>query len=152
MSNLSDLYQEVILDHNKNPRNQGKLESADRTAEGYNPLCGDKLTVYVEMDGDRIEDIRFDGVGCAISQASASVMTTVVKGRTTAEVEELFRRFQKIVTGEESSPEELEKLGELAAMAGVSQFPTRVKCATLGWHTLLDAVHGKKTTTGPATA
>jgi len=141
MSDLSDLYQEVILDHNKNPRNQGKPAGANRTAEGYNPLCGDKLTVYVKMDGDRIAEVGFTGSGCAISQASASVMTTVLKGKTRAEAEALFQRFQKMVTGKLESEEELLAMGELAAIAGVNQFPSRVKCATLSWHTVASALH-----------
>lgn len=139
MSDLSDLYQEVILDHNKRPRNQGVPEGANRKAEGYNPLCGDKLTVFLRVEGDRVAEIGFTGSGCAISQASASVMTTVVKGKSRAEIETLFETFQKLVTGKlESDPLEL---GELAAMAGVSQFPARVKCATLGWHTVVSALN-----------
>ncbi len=139
MSDLSDLYQEVILDHNKRPRNQGVPEGANRKAEGYNPLCGDKLTVFLRVEGDRVAGIGFTGSGCAISQASASVMTTVVKGKSRAEIETLFETFQKLVTGKlESDPLEL---GELAAMAGVSQFPARVKCATLGWHTVVSALN-----------
>ena len=132
---LSDLYQEVILDHNKNPRNFGVLDGA-RASEGYNPLCGDKLTVYLLLDGDTVKQVRFQGTGCAISQASASVMTTVLKGKTRAEAEALFSRFQRAVTGK-AEPAELEELGELAALSGVSEFPSRVKCATLGWHTAL---------------
>lgn len=143
MSDLSDLYQEVILDHNKTPRNQGKPEGANRTAEGYNPLCGDRLTVHLRMNGDVVEDIGFEGAGCAISQASASVMSTAIKGRTRAEVEALFERFQQVVTGKVDPGESLADLGELAAMAGVSQFPSRVKCATLSWHTMASALHGK---------
>lgn len=134
MSDLDELYQEVILDHNRRPRNQGSIPGA-RNAEGYNPLCGDKLTVYVKLAGDRIEEVRFEGQGCAISQASASVMTEALKGKTRAEAEALFQRFQRVVT-EGASEEDIAALGELAAMAGVSRFPTRVKCATLGWHTL----------------
>jgi nitrogen fixation NifU-like protein len=146
MSDLSDLYQEVILDHNKNPRNKGRPEGANRTAEGYNPLCGDKLTVYLKMDGDRIDEVGFQGSGCAISQASASVMTTVLKGKTRAEAEALFERFQRMVTGKLESEEELLSLGELAAIAGVNQFPSRVKCATLSWHTVASALHQKDDT------
>lgn len=142
MSDLSDLYQEVILDHNRSPRNHGELTTANRTADGYNPLCGDKLTVFVELDGEKVKDIRFRGVGCAISQASASLMTTVVKGKSVPEIKALFERFQQVVTGTVTSKEEMAELGELAAMAGVSEFPTRVKCATLGWHTLLSALQG----------
>jgi len=143
MSDLSDLYQEVILDHYRNPRNQGALPGADRNAQGYNPLCGDKLEIHVKLDGDRIEDVRFEGTGCAISQASASVMTSALKGKSAAEVAELFETFQRLVTGQEGA--DLESLGELAALSGVSEFPARVKCATLGWHTLLAALAKKDT-------
>ncbi len=138
MSDLTDLYQEVILDHNRSPRNHGPLPGA-RQAEGYNPLCGDRLNVYLVLDGDRVADVHFDGSGCAISQASASVMTTVLKGRTRAEAQELFARFQKLVT-EGVDEDSLSELGEMAAMGGVSEFPSRVKCATLGWHTVLAAL------------
>jgi nitrogen fixation NifU-like protein len=144
MSELSDLYQEVILDHYRNPRNFREMEDADRSAEGYNPLCGDRFTVYLRMDGDVIREATFKGSGCAISQASASVMTEAVKGKTPAELKELVARFRSLVTeGEEGA--DLEALGELAAMSGVRAFPTRVKCATLGWHTLLAALEEKKT-------
>jgi nitrogen fixation NifU-like protein len=143
MSDLSDLYQEVILDHYRNPRNRGPLPGADRTAEGYNPLCGDQLQVHVKLDGDRVEQIRFEGTGCAISQASASVMTTVLRGKTKAEIDTLFETFQRLVTGKEGA--DLEAMGELAALSGVSEFPARVKCATLGWHTLLAALQRKDT-------
>jgi nitrogen fixation NifU-like protein len=146
MSDLSDLYQEVILDHNKNPRNQGKPEGANHVAEGYNPLCGDKLIVYLRMDGDRIAEVGFKGSGCAISQASASVMTTVLKGKTRAEAEAMFEQFQKMVTGKPQSEEDLLAMGEMAAVAGVNQFPSRVKCATLSWHTVASALHQKDET------
>jgi nitrogen fixation NifU-like protein len=141
MSDLSDLYQEVILDHNRSPRNHGRPEGTNRESEGYNPLCGDRLTVYLRMNGDRVEDVGFEGSGCAISQASASVMTTVVKGKTRAEVEALVDRFQKLVTGKTEPDASVEDLGDSIAMAGVSQFPSRVKCATLGWHTAAAALH-----------
>jgi len=140
MSDLDDLYQEVILDHNRRPRNYHALESG-RKLEGYNPLCGDRITVFVETEGDVIRDVSFQGTGCAISQASASVMTTLLKGKTVAEAETLFGKFQDLVTGKsQGDPAEL---GELAALAGVQEFPTRVKCATLAWHTLRNLVAGK---------
>ena len=136
MTALRELYQEVILDHNKSPRNFGRLEHPDRKVDGYNPLCGDHFTIFVKLDGDRIADIRFEGSGCAISKASASVMSSIVKGKTISEVEELFEEFHDLVTGEGDPLERLEKLGKLAAFSGVSEFPARVKCATLAWHTL----------------
>jgi nitrogen fixation NifU-like protein len=138
MSDLSDLYQEVILDHYRRPRNSRVLEDADQSAEGYNPLCGDRLTVYVKLREDRVEDVTFQGSGCAISQASASVMTEALKGKSRAEIRELFDRFQHLVTGE--GEPDLEALGEMAAMSGVQEFPARVKCATLAWHALLAAL------------
>jgi nitrogen fixation NifU-like protein len=144
MSDLSDLYQEVILDHYKNPHNFREMENADRSAEGYNPLCGDRLTVYLRMEGDMVAEVTFHGSGCAISQASASVMTDAAKGKTRAELQELFARFRSLVT-EDGGEADLETFGELAAMSGVRAFPTRVKCATLGWHTLLAALEQKKT-------
>jgi nitrogen fixation NifU-like protein len=140
MSDLSELYQEIILDHNRSPRNHGRPAQANRESEGYNPLCGDHLTVYLRLDGDRVADIGFEGAGCAISQASASVMTTVVKGKTRAEAEALLERFQKLVTGALEPGADTSDLGDSVAMAGVSQFPARVKCATLGWHTLIAAL------------
>jgi nitrogen fixation NifU-like protein len=136
MSALRDLYQEVILDHNKNPRNFRKMEDATRKVEGYNPLCGDHYTIFVKMDGDVISDVSFEGVGCAISKSSASVMTSMVKGKTKAEAEKMFEAFHKLVTGELNGEAHLETLGKLAAFSGVSEFPARVKCASLPWHTL----------------
>jgi nitrogen fixation protein NifU and related proteins len=138
---LRDLYQEVILDHYKNPRNYGALPAADRTAEGNNPLCGDHLTLFLKIDGDRVSDVRFEGSGCAISKASASLMTLAVKGKTETEVEDVFQRFHKMVTGDASHAS---GLGKLAALAGVSEFPVRVKCASLAWHTLKAALKGAK--------
>lgn len=135
---LSELYQQVILDHNKRPRNRGRLPTANRVAHGDNPTCGDQCNVYLRLDGDRIAEISFDGSGCAISQASASLMTTLVKGRTAPEVEAMFQDFHKIVTTGEA-PEEM---SDLAAFAGVHAFPARIKCATLGWHATLSALHG----------
>lgn len=139
-----DLYQEIILEHNRSPRNFGTLDDATHVLEGVNPLCGDRYKIYLKIDNDRITDIRFEGSGCAISKASASVMSTAVKGKTTTEADDLFELFQKIVKGEEKVDELLEKVGKLAAFAGVSEFPMRVKCATLAWHTLHNALHGNK--------
>jgi nitrogen fixation protein NifU and related proteins len=138
---LRDLYQEVILDHYKNPRNYGVVLGADHVAEGSNPLCGDHLVLSLKLSGDAIGDVKFEGSGCAISKASASLMTTVVKGKSQAEVEDLFDRFHKMVTGDAS---QAASLGKLAALAGVSEFPVRVKCASLAWHTLKAALKGAK--------
>jgi nitrogen fixation NifU-like protein len=140
MSELSDLYQEVILDHNRRPRNFRAIDDATRRQEGYNPLCGDRLTLYVKLDGNRIGDVAFQGSGCAISKASASLMTEALKGKTMDEARALFERFHDMVT---SSPDsEIPDLGKLAVLAGVREFPTRVKCASLAWHTLNAAVAG----------
>ena len=144
MSELRALYQEVILDHNKNPRNFRKLENADREVEGYNPLCGDHYTIYLKLKDDRIEEITFDGAGCAISKASASVMSSTLKGLTKAEAEALFEKFHKLVTGELNSVDSIEELGKLAAFSGVSEFPARVKCASLAWHTMKSALESDK--------
>ena len=146
MSVLNELYQQVILDHNKSPRNFHAMEGATRHVEGYNPLCGDHYTVYVKLEGDRIVDVSFEGAGCAISKASASVMSAMVKNHTVAEAEELFRDFHRLVKGELAGEEELERLGKLAAFAGVSEFPARVKCASLAWHTLHSALNTNDTT------
>ena len=143
MSALRELYQQVILDHNRNPRHFGAMVNATGSIEGYNPLCGDHYTVYVRMEGDVIADISFTGAGCAISKASASVMSSVLKGKTRAEAEGIFRGFHGLVTGTPASQEELERLGKLAAFAGVSEFPARVKCASLPWHTLHAVLDGK---------
>jgi nitrogen fixation protein NifU and related proteins len=140
---LSELYQQVILDHNKRPRNRGKLPTANRVAHGDNPSCGDQCNVYLRVDGEKIAEISFDGSGCAISQASASLMTTQLKGKTAAEAEALFQDFHKIVTTGEA-PEEI---SDIAAFAGVHAFPARIKCATLGWHAALNALHGDPATT-----
>lgn len=137
MKELSDLCQAVILDHNARPRNFGFLEGATHRAVGDNPLCGDALTVWARLDGDRIADIRFEGSGCAFSKASASLMTTISKGKTRAELEAIFERFHRVVTGREDGREDL---GKLAVLAGVAEFPMRVKCATLSWHTLRRAL------------
>jgi nitrogen fixation NifU-like protein len=139
MSDLRDLYQEVILDHNRSPRNFGALEGADRTRDGHNPLCGDRLTLYLRLDGDTVVDVRFVGTGCAISKASTSMMTEAVKGRTLAEATSLFEAFHAMLTAEPGAPVDeavLARLGKLAVFQGVSEYPARVKCATLAWHTL----------------
>ncbi|HND60950.1 MAG TPA: SUF system NifU family Fe-S cluster assembly protein [Opitutaceae bacterium] len=135
---LTELYQQVILDHNRRPRNRGKLPSATRVAHGDNPSCGDQCSVYLRLDGDRIADISFDGSGCAISQASASLMTTQLKGKTAAEAEALYRSFHEIVT----TGKQPEEISDIAAFAGVHAFPARIKCATLGWHAALNALKG----------
>jgi nitrogen fixation protein NifU and related proteins len=145
MSELRSLYQETILDHNKNPRNYRVMEDADQTIEGFNPLCGDHYTMYLKFDGERIKDISFTGAGCAISKASASVMSTIVKGKTKEEAEEMFRQFHDLVTGKTNALTNLETLGKLAAFGGVSEFPARVKCASLAWHTMKAALESKTT-------
>ncbi len=140
MSELDALYQEVILDHAKRPRNCHAIEDADRRAEGYNPLCGDRFTLFLKIENDRIADISFQGAGCAISTASASILTEMLKGKTLAEAEKLFDNFHKLVTGK--GPDGTEALGKLVAFCGVSEFPVRVKCATLAWHTMRNALAG----------
>jgi nitrogen fixation protein NifU and related proteins len=144
MSELSELYQQVILDHNKKPRNFRKLEQANHSAEGYNPLCGDHLTVYVDLEGDSLKEIAFEGSGCAISKAAASMMTQAVKGKSKAQAEELFNEFHSMVTGELDEETEENNLGNLRIFAGVREFPVRVKCATLPWHTLHAALNDKQ--------
>lgn len=141
MTDLQDLYQDLILDHGRRPRNFKPLEGATRSAEGYNPLCGDKVKVYVKMDGDIVKDISFEGAGCAISTASASIMTETLRGKTRAEAEKLFETFHDLVTGKQAQLDAPE-LGKLAVFSGVSEFPIRVKCATLSWHTLRAALNG----------
>lgn len=145
MMDLKDLYQEIIVDHNRSPRNFGKLENADRSLEGFNPLCGDRLTLYLKINNDCIEDISFDGSGCAISVASASLMTEAMKGKSTSEAESIFNDFHQLVTTDGNGTD-LEALGKLAALAGVRAYPTRVKCATLCWHTLHSALEGEDRT------
>ncbi|MCC6327011.1 MAG: SUF system NifU family Fe-S cluster assembly protein [Acidobacteria bacterium] len=142
MSELNDLYQETILEHNKNPRNFREIEGADRMADGNNPLCGDALRVYVKMDGDTVSDVAFKGSGCAISKASASMMTQVMKGKTREEAEVLFDEFHRMVTGGLDVETDENHLGKLKIFAGVLEFPARVKCASLSWHTLDAALHG----------
>ena len=139
MSSLTELYQNVILEHNRSPRNYRVMDDADRQAEGNNPLCGDQLTVWVKLDGDVISDVAFQGLGCAISRASASLMTAAVKGKSRREAEDLFERFHHLVTGK-PEPADSETLGKLAVFSGISQYPTRVKCASLPWHTLRAAL------------
>ncbi|HEY8539563.1 MAG TPA: SUF system NifU family Fe-S cluster assembly protein [Steroidobacteraceae bacterium] len=139
---LKDLYRDVIVDHNRHPRNFGKLEPADVHAQGHNPLCGDRLTLYANLDGDRISDIKFEGSGCAISVSSASLLTEAVKGKTRAEVQQLFEDVHALLTRHDANVD-LEKLGKLAALSGVREFPARVKCASLCWHTLNAALESK---------
>lgn len=143
MSELSDLYQEVILEHNKNPRNFREIADADQYADGKNPLCGDALRVYVSLDGDTVTDVAFKGSGCAISKASASMMTQTVKGKTKAEAETIFGEFKAMVTGELDIETQENDLGKLKIFAGVLEFPARVKCASLSWHTLNAALKGE---------
>jgi nitrogen fixation NifU-like protein len=138
MSELNELYQEVILDHNRRPRNFRVIDPASRRQEGYNPLCGDRLILYVTLQDGVIADVAFQGSGCAISKASASLMTEALKGRTVAEARALFDRFHAMITSTPGSP--LDDLGKLAVLAGVREFPTRVKCASLAWHTLKAAI------------
>jgi nitrogen fixation NifU-like protein len=142
MSDLRALYQEIILEHNKNPRNFKKMPDATQMLEGYNPLCGDHYTLYLKIVDDKIVDISFEGSGCAISKASASVMTTLLKGKTKTEAEKMFEKFHMLVMGELKDVS-LETLGKLAAFAGVSEFPARVKCASLVWHTMHNAIDAK---------
>ena len=143
MTGNRGLYEQVILEHNKKPRNFRVMEDASCKAEGYNPLCGDQFTIYLKMDGDRIEDVSFQGCGCAISKSSASVMTTLLKGKTRKEAEDLFVKFHSLVTSASDAPVPEEGLGRLAVFCGVRQFPVRIKCATLAWHTLLAALDKK---------
>ncbi len=151
MSELRDLYQEIILDHNKRPRNQGVLATANRTARGDNPLCGDRVTVWLDVQDERIQAVSFEGTGCAISTASASLMTEAVTGKPLAEVQELFERFHAMLTGDPSQPAEPDPaLGKLEAFSGVREFPVRVKCATLAWHTLQSALAAGATASGTA--
>lgn len=145
MMDLNDLYREVIVDHNRSPRNFRKIAGATSTADGYNPLCGDKLTLYMKLEDGVIRDVAFEGSGCAISTASASLMTESLKGRSLAEAETLFAKFHDLITadGDENDP----ALGKLAVLAGVRQYPARIKCATLCWHAAHAALHGEKTAT-----
>jgi nitrogen fixation NifU-like protein len=142
MTGVSQLYQDLILEHNRTPRNFRPMEDASGHAEGRNPLCGDHLSVWVKLDGDRLADVSFHGSGCAISKSSASLMTAALKGRTRSEAERMFERFQALVTGALPADAARDDLGKLAAFAGIAEFPVRVKCATLAWHALRAAVAG----------
>ncbi len=141
MNDLRELYQEIILDHNRHPRNRGKLDDANREAEGHNPLCGDQVTVTLLTEGNSVMEIAFEGQGCAISTASASLMTEAVKGKSVEEAERIFRQFQEMVT-QTSAPKDYPELGDLEVLAGVREHPVRIKCATLPWHTLHAALVG----------
>ncbi len=143
MSDLRELYQEVILDHNRNPRNFRTMEKPTVSVEGFNPLCGDHYTVFLKMEGETIADVSFQGAGCAISKASASVMSQVLKGKTRSEANAVFEEFHRLVTGQRTGDDSVEALGRLAAFGGVSEFPARVKCASLAWHTLKAALDGE---------
>ena len=141
---LKELYQQVILDHNKSPRNFRAIENATQQAEGYNPLCGDRLDVYLIVKDGIVKDVSFKGEGCAISKASASVMTSLLKGKKIEEAEEMFEKFHNLVTGKLGENPDLDALGKLAVFAGVQEFPVRVKCASLAWHTMMNALHNKE--------
>ena len=146
MSDLQELYQDIIMEHNRKPHNFRKLTNATRTADGFNPFCGDTITVYLDLDGDIVKNVSFQGSGCAISRASASMMTDSIKGKNTSEIEKLFYSFHQMLTGGLEAEIEFENLGDLEMLAGVSEFPTRIKCATLSWHTLQSSLKGKKET------
>jgi nitrogen fixation NifU-like protein len=141
---LRELYQQVILDHNKSPRNFRQIENATQHAEGYNPLCGDHIDIYLMMEDGVVKDVSFKGEGCAISKASASLMTSLLKGKTKEEAEKLFQKFHDLVTGKLGENPAIEELGKLAVFAGVQEFPVRVKCASLAWHTMMNALKGKQ--------
>lgn len=143
MDELRELYQQIILDHNKSPKNYGKIVNCTHASEGYNPLCGDRIKVYAKVENGVIEDIKFEGEGCAIAKASGSIMTALLKGKTIAEAQQLFEEFQHLITSDVHSNVDTEKLGKLAVFAGVREFPTRVKCAGLAWHTVKAAIEKK---------
>jgi nitrogen fixation NifU-like protein len=143
MAELDELYQEVILDHNKSPRNYRRMAGANRKAQGYNPLCGDQVTVYLHLEGGAIKDISFQGSGCAISKASASMMTGELKGKSEAEAKELFENVHKMLTGD-CADSSAQRVGKLAILSGVCKFPARVKCASLAWHTFSSALKGEE--------
>ena len=149
MSDLVDLYQEMVLDHNNRPRNFHKLEDASNTADGYNPLCGDQISIYLKVEDGVIEAVGFQGVGCAISKSSASMMTQSIKGKTVKEAEALFQDFHTMVTREPGAEYDSSSLGELEVLSGVCAFPTRIKCASLAWHTMTASLSNKQN--GPAT-
>ena len=144
MSDISELYQEIILDHNKNPQNFHKIENPTCSQEAFNPLCGDHIHLYLKLEDGIIKDISFEGSGCAISKSSASLMTSVLKGKTVAEADGLFEKFHKLVTSSMDEKQELEALGKLAVFAGVREFPVRVKCASLAWHALRAALDNEQ--------
>jgi len=144
MSDTKELYQEMILDHNKSPRNFREIENATHFAEGYNPLCGDHIDVYLIIEDGIVKDVSFKGEGCAISKASSSMMTSIVKGKTKEEAEKLFEKFHDLVTGKLGENPKIDELGKLAVFAGVQEFPVRVKCASLAWHTMINALNGKQ--------
>ena len=146
LDHIRDLYQEVVFDHNRNPRNFRVMEDANRKIEGYNPLCGDRITLYVKVHDGVIEDVSFQGAGCAISTASASLMTEIVKGHTEQEAERLFELFHRVTTGQDGDAVNLEEIGKLAVLAGVRAYPARVKCATLAWHSLQSALKNEHDT------
>lgn len=143
MTDFNEFYRELILDHNKNPRNRRRLKDADFTAEGYNPLCGDHVTVFLKLENDVVKDVAFEGTGCAISTASASLMTETLKGKTLTEARALFERFHNLLTGQPSESANGPALGKLEVFSGVRQYPARVKCATLAWHTFNAALEHK---------
>lgn len=142
MSELKDLYQEIILDHNKNPRNYGKMNDCTHKAEGYNPMCGDHYSIYLKIENDRIIDVRFEGAGCAISKSSASMMTANLKGKTVEEAKKMFSEFQNMMTSDKPCLEVPEEICTIEPLQGVRDFPTRIKCATLIWHTMNNALSG----------
>ena len=146
MTELQELYQEIIMEHNRKPRNFRVLEDASRSANGFNPFCGDSITLYLAMAGDLITDVAFQGSGCAISRASASLMTESLQGKTSAEAKKVFEAFHEMLTGGPDAQIDTEELGDLEALGGVSRFPTRIKCATLSWHTLQGALKGQDQT------
>ena len=146
MSELQELYQEIIMEHNWKPRNFRKLEDASQTADGFNPFCGDKITLYLKLDDDVVSDVGFQGSGCAISRASASLMTESIKGKTRAEADKIFDAFHKMITRGPDGEFDSEGLDDLEVLAGVSEFPVRIKCATLSWHTLQSALKGDQET------
>lgn len=143
MSDSRALYEQVILDHNKDPRNFKVLENADHTIEGFNPLCGDHFTIYLNMDGETITEVAFHGAGCAISKSSASVMTTLLKGKTRKEAEHLFEKFHAMITSSPEVPVDEEGIGKLRVFSGVRDYPVRIKCATLAWHAVISGIEGK---------
>ena len=151
MYDVDDLYQDVVLDHSRRPRNFKPIEEADRTQEGFNPMCGDSITVYMTLDGDVISDVSFEGSGCAISKASASMMTESVKGKSRAEAEDIFGSFRAMITREAGTTVDRELLGDLEVLEGVSAYPTRIKCATLSWHALHAALSEKEGTVSTET-